>query len=206
MVFFNPGCSHDAWSDSYDPWSFTSVGFSISDMNKESIDYLAEFPHYFRLSNHFRIAALMKELCHEWYGKRLSYTLRCRSIVGEILFSIIRALNQDYQQKSIPHIHTIQQICRLIEESPQKSWDVNELASKVELSVTYFRRLFKKATNMSPVQYQHWVKINRAKDLLLSGQCNVSETADQLGFENIYYFSRLFKSVAKRNPSEFLRR
>ncbi|WP_367277186.1 AraC family transcriptional regulator [Oceanispirochaeta sp.] len=206
MVCFAPGCLHDAWSDPEDPWRFSSVGFSLKGMNEESAAYLAGIPHFFRLPNPFQVAALMEELSHEWSGKRLAYTLRCRSIVEEILFSMIRSLDQEVQQKSVPHVHAIQEICRLIENRPEKSWAVSDLSGRAGLSAPYFRRLFKQVTDLTPVQYQHWVKINKAKDLLLSGECNVSEAADQLGFENVYYFSRLFKRVAHVNPSEFLRR
>ncbi|MFW5789511.1 MAG: helix-turn-helix domain-containing protein, partial [Spirochaetota bacterium] len=70
----------------------------------------------------------------------------------------------------------------------------------------YFRRLFKQVTGYTPVNYINRVKIDKAKDLLLSGECNVSEAAEAVGIDNVFYFSRLFKRISSVNPSEYIRR
>ncbi|HHV97854.1 MAG TPA: helix-turn-helix transcriptional regulator [Clostridiaceae bacterium] len=53
--------------------------------------------------------------------------------------------------------------------------------------------------------YTYYIKINKAKDLLLSGECNVSEAAFSVGFENVHYFSRTFKKITGVNPSKYLK-
>ena len=42
-----------------------------------------------------------------------------------------------------------------------------------------------------------------AKDLLTSGSANVSEAAFASGFNDIYYFSAMFKKVTGENPSKY---
>jgi len=94
----------------------------------------------------------------------------------------------------------------MIQENYQKNFSIEELTQYSGLSPSYFRRLFKKATGLTPLQYQNYIKINKAKDLLLSGECNVSEAAFSVGFDNVHYFSRIFKKIAGVNPSHYLKR
>lgn len=206
LVWFPPGTVHSAMSDPQDPWRFCSVGFRLRDASGDGTEVAKAFDNHLRVQNPYRISALLEELHHEWAGKRIAYMLRCRSIVEEILFSVIRALDHEEQRQAVPHIYRMRKIAQLIEQHPERTHSVGDLAAKTRLSSPYFRRLFKQVTGYTPVQYQNWVKINKAKDLLLSGECNVSEAAFQLGFDNVFYFSRLFKSVAGENPSDYLRR
>lgn len=206
IVWFPPGVVHTAHSDSEDPWSFCSVAFQLRDHTGASIDRLTNLPCRLRIPNFHRFAALLEELVHEWTSKRLAYLIRCRAIVEEILFIIVRTMDVNEQRQSVPHVFAIHKIAQLIEQQPEVTFAVSDLAQRINLSESYFRRLFKQITGYTPVQYQHWVKVNKAKDLLLSGQCNVSEAAFQLGFENVYYFSRLFKRVAGISPSVYLER
>ena len=59
-------------------------------------------------------------------------------------------------------------------------------------------------TGMSAIQFQNQQKIQRAKDLILSQNCNVTEAAQAVGFSDIYYFSRMFRKLTGKNPSEYL--
>lgn len=206
LIWFPPGKIHSASSDPNDPWRFCSLGFRLRDESGEGMELTNAFDNLLRVQNSFRISALLEELYHEWTGKRIAYMLRCRSIVEEVLFAVIRAVDHEEQRLAVPHVYRMHKVARLIEQNPEKAYTVGELAANTRLSAPYFRRLFKQVTGYTPVQYQHWVKINKAKDLLLSGECNVSEAAFQLGFDNVFYFSRLFKRIAHVNPSDYLRR
>ena len=48
-------------------------------------------------------------------------------------------------------------------------------------------------------------RILKAKDLLLSGEYSVSDTAREVGFDDASYFSRLFRQRTGYSPSEFLK-
>ena len=54
------------------------------------------------------------------------------------------------------------------------------------------------------IGYIHDFVVNEAKTLLMKGM-SVGDTAGLLGFEYPHHFSRLFKKVTGRTPTEFLR-
>ena len=66
-----------------------------------------------------------------------------------------------------------------------------------------FRQKFKQVTGVSPIKYKNNILIKKAKTLLSSGEFTVSEVATQLNFNDIYYFSRLFKLIPGISPIDF---
>ena len=62
--------------------------------------------------------------------------------------------------------------------------------------------MFKKYTGVPPVQYHLDLKILRAKEMLLSTDKIIKEISYDLGFQSIYYFSRVFKKKLGVSPSE----
>ena len=80
--------------------------------------------------------------------------------------------------------------------------DFDQLASDLGMSYSTFRRTFKAETGRPPGDYFIEMKMNRAKQLLLADK-SIQETADLLGFDSVYYFSRLFKSRTGSSPSAF---
>ena len=81
----------------------------------------------------------------------------------------------------------------------------SELAMMCHLSETHFRRLFKECYGVSPVTYRNQLRIRLACRLLQNEQYSVTEIADQLGFESVYYFVRVFKQIMKMSPSQWRR-
>jgi AraC-like DNA-binding protein len=63
--------------------------------------------------------------------------------------------------------------------------------------------MFKKYTGVPPVQYHMDLKVLRAKEMLLYSEKSIKEISYELGFQSIYYFSRVFKNKLGFSPSEF---
>lgn len=75
------------------------------------------------------------------------------------------------------------------------------LAQQHHIAYPYFRKMFKKYTGVSPHQYILELKIMRAKEMLLTTERSVKEISAILGFQSIYYFSRLFKQKTGSSPT-----
>jgi AraC-like DNA-binding protein len=72
----------------------------------------------------------------------------------------------------------------------------------LNISRHHFCRQFKNLTGKSAIDYINIVRIEKAYVLLKQGTLNVTEAAISTGFNNISYFSRLFKYYKKMSPSQ----
>ena len=77
------------------------------------------------------------------------------------------------------------------------------MASELCFSVGYFGDLIKKETGQTAQQYIQNKIINLAKQELLGTDLSVNEIAYKLGFEYPQHFTRLFKKVTGKSPTEF---
>ena len=101
-------------------------------------------------------------------------------------------------------------IARVIEESrffmrqnTDREIDIEALAKQHHVGYSYFRKMFKKYTGVSPGQYHLQLRILRAKEMLVSTNLSVKEICMELGFQTIHYFSLVFKKKTGMSPSEF---
>lgn len=80
---------------------------------------------------------------------------------------------------------------------------VQLLASKLHLSPRYLSDMLKRETGKTAMELMHTFLINEAKNRLKTDGQRVSETAYELGFENLSYFSKLFKKETGVTPNQF---
>ncbi|HEX2950638.1 MAG TPA: AraC family transcriptional regulator [Armatimonadota bacterium] len=80
-----------------------------------------------------------------------------------------------------------------LEQHYTSAISVPELAEMCHVSETYFRRLFKQYAGMPPLDYAIDLRMKKAKLMLESGASSVAEVAYALGFDDLSYFSRLYK-------------
>ena len=63
--------------------------------------------------------------------------------------------------------------------------------------------LFKEELGMTPLAYQQTLRIKDAMSALISSRQNVTEIAEQTGYKDPLYFSRVFKKLVGLSPSEY---
>ncbi|WP_428658188.1 helix-turn-helix domain-containing protein [Runella sp.] len=80
---------------------------------------------------------------------------------------------------------------------------VKYMASQLTVSARYLSDLLKQETGKTALEHIHIFLIDEAKNLLMSTDNTIAETAYQLGFENPPYFSRLFKKEVGLTPNEY---
>jgi AraC family transcriptional activator of pobA len=80
---------------------------------------------------------------------------------------------------------------------------VNVMASQLNLSPRYLSDMLKQETGKTAIELIHIYLVNEAKNRLKSDDQRVSEIAYELGFENLPYFSRLFKKETGLSPNQF---
>lgn len=205
VLFFAPRTERSVRSDPEKPWHYGSIVFSLREdqgLSAAEIDALIG-PNPVRASK--AVATLFSEAALRWAQRSAGYALRCAGILSDLLGLLCEESKDHDLSSRIPHYSRIKKALELVEHTPLDV-NVEQIANEVGLSASRFRHLFKAVTGLSPTRYVNTKLILRARDLLVSGEYNVSETAEELGFENVYYFSRLFKAISGQSPSSFLKK
>lgn len=81
--------------------------------------------------------------------------------------------------------------------------NVTALCAMTGLSESRYFEVFKRVTGRTPVNYLIHARMSRAAELLVGSLLQIKEVAVQVGYDDQFYFSRLFKSVHGSCPSEF---
>jgi len=88
-------------------------------------------------------------------------------------------------------------------ENLQKKLLLNQLAKEVHLSPSYFSRLFLGRTGSPPIDYFNQLKIQQSCRLLDNKELSIADVARETGFEDQFYFSRMFRKVMNQSPREY---
>lgn len=80
---------------------------------------------------------------------------------------------------------------------------LQKVSDEMGLSPNYFSALFKQNSGSSFINYLTHVRIERAKEYLMSGKFKTYEVAYKCGYENPAYFSTIFKKIVGVSPSDY---
>ncbi|TDK64276.1 AraC family transcriptional regulator [Bacillus salipaludis] len=99
----------------------------------------------------------------------------------------------------------IKQAIRYMKENHQKEVSLEEIAHYCHLSRYHFSHLFKKEVGTSVMDFFNKLRIDKSLFYLEKTDLSVQEIANQVGFEDSNYFSRLFKKYIHSSPTEYRR-
>jgi AraC-like DNA-binding protein len=80
---------------------------------------------------------------------------------------------------------------------------VEDMAKKHQLSSSHFSNIFHKATGMPPIDYFIHLKMQRACQLLYMNENKIKSIAMSLGYDDPFYFSRVFKKNMGISPEQY---
>ncbi|MGB1251255.1 MAG: AraC family transcriptional regulator [Candidatus Promineifilaceae bacterium] len=90
-----------------------------------------------------------------------------------------------------------------LEEHCIEPYDVSATAKEACVSPSYLRALFDKWVGESPKRYHTRCRIEHAKHLFQTQHLPVQTVAGQVGYNDVSYFSRVFKQLTSYPPSEY---
>ena len=138
------------------------------------------------------------QILSTWQKNQSGTYTKCLSI----LYNIISNLQTNIYTTS-DQFKIIQPAVDLIAETlTNRKITVEDLAVQCGISYSYFLKLFQSIFHDTPKSYIIKQKINYSCELLSQGK-KITEVSEELGFSDIYFFSRQFKKFMKVSPSEF---
>lgn len=97
-------------------------------------------------------------------------------------------------------LHLVKQFIQSNLEKPIKNEDLSKVANCSSSSIY---RMFEEHCQMSPGAYILQRRLNKAQNLLLQPNLNISEVCFQSGFNTVSYFVKQFKAHVNCTPKEF---
>jgi len=130
------------------------------------------------------------------------------SALKMLLINISSQLSDDNADDilNIPHYLRLKQLRRSIYEKPSKRWNIDEICDEMNISKTYFHRIYSAAFGVTCMKDVIDSRISHAQALLRDTALSVSLIAEQCGYDSDSYFMRQFKQNIGCTPTEYRRR
>ncbi|WP_184542976.1 AraC family transcriptional regulator [Mucilaginibacter sp. FT3.2] len=192
------------WADNDDPWTIYWVHFTG--------DKIDEFNRSLNLSItrgpvHIPFNENAITIWHNIYQTlEMGYSLENINSACFCLYHIIATFlmpERHIQHDTDDEGDIITKTIHNMRDNLNKKLSVEDMAGKHNLSVSHFSNLFRKATGMPPIDYFIHLKMQKACQLLYANGDKIKAVAAHLGYEDPYYFSRIFKKYIGSSPEQY---
>lgn len=197
-----PGVGHSYRPDPRTGWEERWVGFRgpAADSLRSSGFHVPERP-FFQVGVQEALLSIFSDIFATVGEQAPYYQFRAGALILLLLSEVIgrtRSLEQHDEARAL-----VERAKHLMRERVRASLSMDELAESLGVGRDRLYELFKSYTGMTPLRYFTHLKVNEAKVLLSVPGTAVKEVAFSLGFDDPYYFSRLFKKNTGVAPSDW---
>ena len=209
VCYFEQGCSRILETDKTDTLKFYTVNFIVADVyfDDESSEYHLKmqslnFDFVRKITNHHtfqKLVSLFERLINLYLLKGESDFTK-REVEHHILELIIDLHNEgdfNYAGKRLAD-----KALKYMQEHLNEKITLNKISEYCKTSPSHLGKLFKEVTGISTIDYLVKMRLKKAKHLLAGGM-SVSQTAEECGFCDVYYFSSCFKKNEKISPLQY---
>jgi len=152
------------------------------------------------------IIKCLENVIMEYRQKNFGYELAIKAGLFEFITHLMRnhidrMLTPQECDARIRTLQRFKAVFEYVEENYSENITVKDISRVANLSPYYFCRLFKETTGRSFVDFLNSFRINKAEQILRETDMNITETALACGFNDINYFSRMFKRYKSMPPS-----
>lgn len=139
-----------------------------------------------------------------WTFKKPSFKLNCLASLYTLLAKLDACENTPYNYSNKYDI--ISESIKYLEEHYNEPDLTNETLAKISrISTVYFRKIFCGIYNISPMHYLQKIRLDKAKNMLISDYVSIESIASAVGYKSLYYFSKSFKNYTGYSPTEYSR-
>lgn len=116
---------------------------------------------------------------------------------------IARFTDLVFNLTDVKHVDVIYKAMDYIKRNYMKKITLEEVASHVYLSPSYFSKIFKEEMKLNFNSYLNNMRIEVSKNLLMDDSINLADLSNLVGFEDQSYFSKVFKKLTGTSPGKY---
>ncbi len=155
-----------------------------------------------------KLKLLLNEMLVEFTNKAECFEMAIEAKLLDFMLTIARNFDKGLmsEKKNAPFSHSAKAISKslaYIHNNFRQTIELEELAKKAGITKEYFCSLFKRMTNTSLTDYINHLRIAEAKRLLLYSKLSITDICYESGFNDLSYFSRLFKAMTNMSPKKY---
>ena len=149
------------------------------------------------ISNYFNL--LLKENNQNEFGK----TDKLLNLLDVIHIELARIYESQQDHNLHPYNFKIKELEQLILSNYKTEKSPSFYADKMNMSLKHLNRICKNVLDSTLTDFIYAKIILESKRLLSTNKLTISEVADELGFENYSYFTKVFKKYTNMTPQGF---
>lgn len=154
-----------------------------------------------------QVEALIFGISKEIHEKKEGFEWMAYMKLMELFLFIIRnhqnhLLVNRIANLNIKHIK-VQKIADYIVKNYRDVESLEQLSKQFFVSKYYLSRIFRDITGFTVTEYINIQRVKKAKELLLESEYNITEISEQLGYESITYFEKVFKRYTEFTPLKY---
>ncbi|MDA3938679.1 MAG: AraC family transcriptional regulator [Spirochaetia bacterium] len=198
----SPECDHSIITDdNYKPLSYYAVLIELSSMDMEIEELII---HEMLIKQNYDIGTNYRFFFEELKEKGLSHNSNLQKSASHQLISFLYTLveKRDFHFNESGSIH-IEKALKIMQNNVTNDLSLEEITLKLNLSDSYFIRLFKRKMKITPMKYFTKLKIEAATYMLTNTNLKVHSIAEKLNFYSEFHFSRVFKQYTGFAPSVY---
>jgi len=161
-------------------------------------------------NNNEYVFSLIEKIYTRYLKKEINYKLESKIYLTEILLNLVKyygtlstKFSKNYSIK-IKDINRLKELMTLLQKEYNRDITLTEAANIVNMSIHYFCKFFKKVIGKTFTNYLLSIRIDKAKELLLTEKITVTSIAYKVGFGNLSYFYRKFREFTGYCPTEYI--
>lgn len=181
----------------------------VGETEEAFINPLAEGKILFKpkLSGCDEICELIRKSYRVFAGEELAFQFRLMSLMCELMYHLFRdhlLVNTVPPHKNYVSVsrERVNAILAYIDEHYTEKIKLEDLVDVVHINKFYICKIFQQCTGKTLFNYVNIVRIQKATELLIGTNRSVTNIALSVGFQDINYFSRTFKSIMGMSPME----
>lgn len=202
LILVNPYIEHTEFSTEEVPLEYIVIGFrgpEISLPNHTSDNGLFYFEDQENIFEFF-----LKEIIDQCSEQSLYTSIIVQYIFNAMIFKIHSITNNSLRsQETLTLSNNVTLAKNYIDNHFSKNITLEMVEERSLSSKFHLTRQFKKELSQTPIQYLNSVRLNHAKELLVSTNLTVIQIAENTGFNSYNYFCEKFKKELKQTPLEY---
>ncbi|MGL6199288.1 MAG: helix-turn-helix domain-containing protein [Lachnospiraceae bacterium] len=185
--------------------SLAGLNFDTAELEKYYQD-VSSYKDVLIYNNDLQFSEIAKDLKAALLNKNMFF-IKAKAL--EMLYLGItnygKYKNVSKQKYNRSHLEQIANVKSQIDENPQKSYTIAELAEYCKISPTYFKRMFKESVGMQPHQYIVKRRLEKSREMLVRSDLSILDISEELGFASSSRFAETFKKEYGYLPSAYRR-